>query len=181
MPVSLVSSFRSALPCLPRAGTASGLVLALLLAAGSVQAQALPAGVRFGMTLEQLQQATGPLERLPGARRTAAGVGGSWRGPATLLAGLPFEQTFVFARGHLARIEYFTSAQALADGGVAAFEQLVADGRQAYGAENRTRDPAGEYATWSLPGQDVYVQRTVGPAGIRMVLAERQQRDDSAL
>ncbi len=153
----------------------------LLLAPLHLHAQALPDSVHFGMTLEELQQATGPLERLPGARRSAAGAGGSWRGPDARLAGLAFEQTFVFARGRLSRIERVASTQALPDGGAAAFEQLVAAGRQAYGAETRTRDPAGDYAIWSLPGQDVYVQRTVGPASIRMVLTARQQRDDSAL
>jgi hypothetical protein len=163
-------------------------VLALLPAAATGHAQTLPPGVAFGMTAAEVQATAGPLERIPGARRTAAGAVESLRGPALPVAGVPFEQTYVFARGHLSRVEALAAVPSgtatAADGSAALFEQIVAWGQRTYGPENRSRDASGEYASWSTPQEDIYVQRGAGNGGtptVRLVHAERQQRDSDAL
>ncbi|MES2186717.1 MAG: hypothetical protein V4505_19345 [Pseudomonadota bacterium] len=191
MSFTAIAAVRAHTTCTARtacAALAAFTALALLPATATGHAQTLPSGVAFGMTVAEVQAAAGPLERIPGARRTAAGAVESLRGPALPVAGVPFEQTYVFARGHLSRVEALAAPPAGttpgADDSAALFGLIVAWGQRTYGPENRARDTSGEYASWSTPQEDIYVQRTAGAGGtpsVRLVHAERQQRDSDAL
>lgn len=156
---------------------------ALCLASLAVQAQALPPGVRLGMSADELRAALPSAERVARPQRLAGGLLGSWHGAPQALAGLVFEPTFFFADAQLRRVEYAASAQGLPDGGGAAFAELLQWGRGAFGAELAANDPGSAYAAWSSGEMDVYVQRVGDPrrASVRLVYKQRQLRDGSEL
>lgn len=156
---------------------------AALLAAGALHAQALPPGVRLGMSAEQLRAALPAAERVPRPQRLGGGLVGSWRGAPVDMAGLLFEPTFFFAASGLRRVEYVAAAQATPDSGAAAFAALVQWGRGAFGPELASRDPGSAYAAWVSDDTDVYVQQVSDPrrASVRLVYKARQLRDGSEL
>ncbi|WP_307690506.1 hypothetical protein [Variovorax ginsengisoli] len=149
-------------------------------------AQALPAGVRLGMSAEELRSALPDVERVARPQRLAGGLAGTWRAAPVALAGLPFDLTFFFADGQLQRIEYAAAAQPVQtepDRGAAAFAQLLDWGRATFGPEVGARDPGSAYAAWVAGDADVYLQRTDGARGasVRLVYKLRQLKDGSAL
>ncbi|VTU28326.1 hypothetical protein SRS16CHR_04244 [Variovorax sp. SRS16] len=158
--------------------------LALLAASAALHAQALPLGVRLGMTAGELQAAALPgLERVPRPQRLAGGLAGSWRAAPMTVAGLSFEPVFYFAEGTLRRMEWVADADARPDLGAAAFADLVAWGRSAFGPELGSNDPGSAYAAWVQADTDIYAQRTSDPrhASVRLVYKVRQVRDASEL
>ncbi len=160
----------------------AGLALAWNMAAAAQAQSALPPGVVFGMPVDAVRQALPALDLVRRPQRLAGGLAGSWQLPQTQVAGLSGSQTFFFAGGVLRRVEFSADAQAVADGGAAAFEQLLDWGRTRYGAERPAQDAVSRYAAWSTPGQDVYVRLTSAPhAGLQLVLSARLERDDRAL
>jgi hypothetical protein len=156
---------------------------ALLFAAGALHAQALPPGVRLGMTADELHAALPAAERVQRPQRMTGGLLGSWRAAPVQMAGLLFEPTFYFAASQLQRVEYVATAQGEADNGAAAFSALVQWGRAAFGNELASRDPGSAYAAWVSNDTDVYVQQVSDPrrASVRLVYKARQLRDGSEL
>lgn len=156
---------------------------ALLFAAGALHAQALPPGVRLGMTADELHAALPAAERVQRPQRMTGGLLGSWRAAPVQMAGLLFEPTFYFAASELRRVEYVATAQGEADNGAAAFSALVQWGRAAFGNELASRDPGSAYAAWVSNDTDVYVQQVSDPrrASVRLVYKARQLRDGSEL
>jgi len=156
---------------------------ATLLAAGALHAQALPPGVRLGMSAEELQAVLPAAERVQRPQRLSGGLAGNWRGAPVEVAGLLFEPTFFFAASELRRVEYVAAAQATPDGGAAAFAALVQWGRGVFGNELASRDPGSAYAAWASSDTDVYVQLVSDPrrASVRLVYKARQLRDGSEL
>ncbi|MET3496736.1 hypothetical protein ABIC90_003801 [Variovorax boronicumulans] len=167
-----------ALPILLRA-LAAGAVFAT----GAVHAQALPPGVRLGMTVDELQAALPAAQRVQRPQRLAGGLLGSWRAAPVEMAGLVFEPTFFFAAAQLRRVEYLAAAEASPDSGASAFGQLVQWGRGAFGNEIASRDLGSAYAAWTSGDADVYVQQVSDPhrASVRLVYKARQLRDGSEL
>jgi hypothetical protein len=151
-----------------------------LLALGAVHAQALPQGVRLGMSAEELQAALPSLEHVRRPQRLAGGLAGSWRTAPVEMAGLMFEPTFYFAAAQLRRVEFVASAP---DGGEAAFAELVNWGRGVFGSELASNDPGSAYAAWTRDDADVYAQRTgdARHATVRLVYKARDVRDGSEL
>jgi len=90
---------------------------AIFFAAGALHAQALPPGVRLGMTADELQAALPAAERVHRPQRLTGGLLGSWRATPVEMAGLVFEPTFFFAASELRRVEYVATAQAAPDNG----------------------------------------------------------------
>ncbi|CAN7449549.1 hypothetical protein [Variovorax paradoxus] len=156
---------------------------AAVFAAGALHAQALPPGVRLGMTAVELQAAMPTIERVPRPQRLAGGLVGGWQGAPVSMAGLVFEPTFFFADSQLRRVEYLASASAVPDGGAAAFAELLRWGRAAFGAELASNDPGSAYAAWTHEDADVYLQhvRDARRGGVRLVYKARQLRDGSEL
>lgn len=156
---------------------------ATLLVAGALHAQALPPGVRLGMTAEELQAVLPAAERVQRPQRLGGGLVGNWRAAPVEIAGLLFEPTFFFAASELRRVEYVAAAQATPDNGAAAFAALVQWGRGAFGNELASRDPGSAYAAWVSNDTDVYVQQVSDPrrASVRLVYKARQLRDGSEL
>ncbi|MDN6883562.1 hypothetical protein QMO14_08140 [Variovorax sp. CAN2819] len=156
---------------------------AILLASGALHAQALPPGVRLGMSAEELQAALPAAERVHRPQRLGGGLVGSWRAAPVEMAGLLFEPTFFFAASELRRVEYAASAQSAPDAGAAAFASLVQWGRGVFGNELASRDPGSAYAAWVSGDTDVYVQQLSDPrrASVRLVYKARQLRDGSEL
>lgn len=155
----------------------------LLLAVTALHAQALPAGVRFGMSAEELHAALPDLERVQRPQRLAGGLAGTWHATPTKFAGVVFEPVFFFAGGELRRVEWVAAADALPDLGAAAFAEIVAWGRGSYGPELSSNDPGSAYAAWVSGDMDVYAQRTSDPrhASVRLVYKARQLKDASEL
>jgi hypothetical protein len=87
---------------------------AAFLAAGALHAQALPPGVRLGMTVGELHAALPAAERVQRPQRLGGGLLGSWRAAPVEMAGLMFEPTFFFAASELRRVEYVATTQARA-------------------------------------------------------------------
>ncbi|RRH85063.1 hypothetical protein EH244_23470 [Variovorax beijingensis] len=156
---------------------------AAVFAAGALHAQALPPGVRLGMTPGELQAAMPALERVQRPQRLAGGLIGSWQAAPVWMAGLVFEPIFFFADSQLRRVEFLASAQALPDGGAAAFAELLRWGRGAFGGELASNDPGTAYAAWTSEAADVYLQhvRDARRASVRLVYKARQVRDGSEL
>ncbi|WP_298702071.1 hypothetical protein [uncultured Variovorax sp.] len=149
-----------------------------------MHAQALPPGVRLGMSAGELQAALPTAERVQRPQRLSGGLVGNWRAAPVEMAGLMFEPTFFFAASELRRVEYVASAQATPDGGTAAFAALVQWGRGAFGTELSSRDPGSAYAAWVSDDTDIYVQQQSGDprrASVRLVYKMRQLRDGSEL
>lgn len=158
-------------------------VLAAFFFVAAAHAQALPPGVRLGMTAAELQSTLPELERVQRPQRLSGGLLGSWRGAPVPMAGLMFEPVFFFAEAQLRRVEYLASAQAVPDGGAGAFAELVQWGRGAFGNELASNDPGSAYAAWVSGDTDVYLQRVSDPrrASVRLVYKARQLRDGSEL
>jgi len=156
---------------------------AIFLAAGALHAQALPPGVRLGMSADELQAALPAAERVHRPQRLTGGLLGSWRAAPVEMAGLMFEPTFFFAASELRRVEYVATAQSAPDSGASAFGQLVQWGRGVFGNELASRDPGSAYAAWTSGEADVYVQQVSDPrrASVRLVYKARQLRDGSEL
>jgi hypothetical protein len=176
MPVVRLPSFSILLRALAMSAT--------LFAAGAPHAQALPPGVRLGMSAEELQAALPAAERVQRPQRLSGGLVGSWRAAPVEMAGLLFEPTFFFAASELRRVEYVASAQSASDAGSAAFAALVQWGRGAFGNELSSRDPGSAYAAWVSSDTDIYVQQQSGDprrASVRLVYKARQLRDGSEL
>lgn len=161
----------------------AALAVSAALAAMPATAQTLPAGVRLGMSADELRSVLPEVERVARPQRLAGGLAGNWRAAPVTLAGLPFDLTFFFAGGQLQRVEYVTAAQAEADRAAGAFSQLLAWGRTTFGPEVGARDPGSAYASWVAGDIDVYLQHTDGPRGasVRLVYKTRQLKDGSAL
>lgn len=158
-------------------------VCVAVFAAQALHAQALPAGVRLGMTADELRMAMPTVQRVQRPQRLAGGLLGSWQSAPVSMAGLAFEPTFFFAGSQLQRVEFVASAQALSDGGAAAFAELVRWGRAAFGSELASNDPGTAYAAWTSADADVYLQhvRDSRRASLRLVYKARQVRDGSEL
>lgn len=161
----------------------SSLILIAALAAAAVHAQALPAGVRLGMSADELRAAVPALERVQRPQRLAGGLVGSWHSTPVMMAGLMFEPTFFFAASQLRRVEYVATLQGAPESGAAAFDELVQWGRSAFGAELASRDPGNAYAAWVSSDTDIYVQHVSDPrrGSVRLVYKARQLRDGSEL
>ena len=157
--------------------------LGLLAAAGALHAQALPSGVRLGMTAEELQAALPGLERVQRPQRLSGGLAGTWRAAPTIMAGLRFEPVFFFASGELRRVEWAAATDAQPDRGAAAFAEIVAWGRSNFGPELGSADPGSAYAAWVQGDTDVYAQRISDArhASVRLVYKARQLKDASEL
>lgn len=157
--------------------------LGLLAAAGVLHAQALPSGVRLGMTADELRAALPGLERVQRPQRLAGGLAGTWRAAPTTMAGLRFEPVFFFAGGELRRVEWAAATDAQPDRGAAAFAEIIAWGRSNFGPELGSSDPGSAYAAWVQGDTDVYAQRISDPrhASVRLVYKSRQLRDASEL
>ena len=158
-------------------------VLAWLPAAQAVWAQALPPGVRLGMSADELQAALPGAERVQRPQRLAGGLAGAWRAAPTQLAGLSFEPVFFFAGGTLRRVEWVAATAAAPDLGAAAFAEIVAWGRLSFGPELGSNDPGSASAAWVQGDCDVYAQRISDPhhASVRLVYKARQLKDASEL
>jgi len=158
-------------------------VCVAVFAAQALHAQALPAGVRLGMTADELRAAMPTAQRVQRPQRLAGGLLGSWQAAPVTMAGVMFEPTFFFAGSQLQRVEFVASAEALSDGGAAAFAELVRWGRTAFGSELASNDPGTAYAAWSSDDADVYLQhvRDARRASLRLVYKARQVRDGSEL
>lgn len=152
-------------------------------AAGVSQAQALPPGVRLGMTAEDLQAALPRLERVQRPQRLAGGLAGLWHGAPAPVAGLLFEPVYYLGGGQLRRVEWVAAAQAAPDLGAAAFAELVAWGRGQFGPELASSDPGSAYAAWVQGDLDVYAQHVNNARGasVRLVYKARQLKDASEL
>jgi hypothetical protein len=162
-------------------------LLALIFLTGTataLHAQALPPGVRLGMTSEELQAAApAGLARVPRPQRLAGGLAGSWRAAPAIVAGLSFEPIFFFAEGTLRRMEWLAAVDTQPDLGAAAFAGIVAWGRNAFGPELASNDPGSAYAAWVQGDADIYAQRTTDArhAAVRVVYKVRQLKDGSEL
>lgn len=156
---------------------------ALVLAAQGTAAQALPPGVRLGMSADELHGALPGVERVQRPQRLAGGLAGSWRGAPASWAGLSFEPVFFFAGGQLRRVEWVAATSSEADLGAAAFAEIVAWGRQSFGPELASNDPGSAYAAWNQGDCDVYAQRISDPrhASVRLVYKARLLKDASEL
>jgi hypothetical protein len=172
---------RSIAPLIFLRALAASAILAV--AAGALHAQALPPGVRLGMSAEELQAALPAAERVQRPQRLTGGLVGSWRAAPVEMAGLVFEPTFFFAASELRRVEFVALAQTTPDSGAAAFGQLVQWGRGVFGTELASRDPGSAYAAWTSGDTDVYVQQVSDPrrASVRLVYKARQLKDGSEL
>jgi hypothetical protein len=157
--------------------------VALLTLAGALHAQALPAGVRLGMTADELRAALPGVERVHRPQRLAGGLVGTWHAAPALIAGLAFEPVFFFAGDELKRVEWSAAADAQPDLGAAAFSGIVAWGRSNFGPELGSSDPGSAYAAWVQGGTDIYAQRISDPrrASVRLVYKARQVKDASEL
>jgi hypothetical protein len=155
----------------------------LFLAVTALHAQALPAGVRFGMSAEDLQTALPGLERVQRPQRLSGGLAGTWHAAPAKLAGVFFEPVFFFAGSELRRVEWVAATDTMPDLGAAAFAEIVAWGRSSYGPELGSTDPGSAYAAWVQGDMDVYAQRTTDPrhASVRLVYKARQLKDASEL
>ena len=159
-------------------------VALLAAAAGASHGQALPPGVRLGMTAAELQAALPGLERVQRPQRLAGGLAGNWRAAPAAIAGLSFEPVFYFGGGQLRRVEWVAATQAEPDLGAAAFAEIVAWGRSAFGPELASNDPGSAYAAWVQGDTDVYAQRVTSDprrASVRVVYKARQLKDASEL
>ena len=158
-------------------------VAALAVAAGAVQAQALPSGVELGMRADELQAVLPGLERVQRPPRLAGGLVGQWRAEPVTVAGLRFEPVFYLGGGQLRRVEWAADVRSTPDAGADAFAELVAWGRDRFGAELASSDPGSAYAAWVAGDTDVYAQRTSDPrhASVRLVYKLRRQKDASEL
>ncbi len=87
----------------------------LFLAVTALHAQALPAGVRFGMSAEELRAALPDLARVQRPQRLAGGLAGTWHAAPTQFAGVVFEPVFFFAGGELRRVEWVAAADTSPD------------------------------------------------------------------
>jgi len=156
--------------------------LATMSAAGA-SAQALPAGVRLGMTADDLRVAAPDVARVARPARLAGGLAGTWRGAPSPIWGLAFEPTYFFAGNVLQRVEWMRAADDLADRGAGAFAELLQWGRAQFGAETASRDPGSAYASWSTDDTDIYLQHVdgAGHATVRLVYKTRQRKDASML
>lgn len=177
--------------------TCLGTALALALAAGMGAAQAqspsqlpqtrapvlpLPAGVELGMGADALQHAVPGMARVPRPQRLAGGLVGLWRLAPVAIAGVSGAETFFFGGQELRRVEFVADASDLADGGSAAFGELLEFGRRTYGPETAANDPSGSYAAWTSGGLEVYAQRVPAPhATVRWVVRQSEGKDASEL
>lgn len=140
-------------------------------------AQPLPPGVQLGVGVDELRQALPSAERVRRPERLAGGLAGNWRLDHGAVAGLPGSQVFFFAGGQLRRVEF--TVDAASD---AAFEQLLAWGRQHYGPERPAQDAVSRYAAWSTADTDIYLRLlTSSRPGLSLVISARPPRDDRAL
>jgi hypothetical protein len=157
--------------------------LSLVALAHAATAQALPPGVRLGMSADELRQAVPDLERVQRPARLAGGLAGSWRAAPSVIAGLPFEPVFYFAGDQLRRVEWSASAEGQPDLGAAAFAEILAWGRGSFGPELASNDPGSAYAAWVQGDTDVYAQRSADArhASVRLVYKLRQLKDGSEL
>lgn len=158
-------------------------VAATVLGAIGVHAQALPSGVRLGMSAAELQAALPGLERVQRPQRLAGGLAGSWHSAPSVFAGLSFEPVFFFAGDQLRRIEWSAATEVQPDQAAAAFADIVAWGRGSFGPELGSNDPGSAYAAWVQGDVDVYAQRNSDPrhASVRLVYKLRQLKDGSEL
>lgn len=149
-----------------------------------VHAQTLPAGVRLGMSSEELRQAALPgLEHLSRPQRLAGGLAGTWRAAPSTIGGVRFEPVYFFAGDQLRRVEWTAATDSQPDLGAGAFAEIVAWGRASFGPELASNDPGSAYAAWVQGECDVYAQRVSEPhhASVRLVYKARQTRDASEL
>ncbi|MDB5827625.1 MAG: hypothetical protein JWQ73_1845 [Variovorax sp.] len=152
-------------------------------AAGAAHAQTLPAGVHLGMSADELQGAVPGVVRVARQQRLAGGLAGTWRSAPVAMAGLAFEPVYFFAGAQLRRVEFVAAAQGAPDNGAAAFAELVAWGRGAFGNELASSDPGSAYAAWVQGDIDIYAQHNVDAhrASVRLVYKARQLKDASEL
>ncbi|WPB58058.1 hypothetical protein [Xylophilus sp. GOD-11R] len=163
-------------------------LFAALLAAGlaavvpAASAQELPPGVRLGMGLAELRQALPALERVRRPQRLAGGLVGAWQVADAQVAGVIGTQTYYLAGGELRRIEFMADTAALPDGGSAAFDAVVAAGRERWGPERPAQDAVSRYAAWSTADIDAYARLLAPPrAALQLVISARPPRDDRQL
>ena len=147
-------------------------MLAALLVASPVRAQALPGGVQLGMTPEQLQEAVPTLHAGKAGSRAPRGLAPAWCATGIELAGVPLAASFAMADGQLQRIEYLAAP--------AAYDTLLQWGRTTFGPEMASGGPEGQYASWSSEALDAYLQRS-GGAQVRLVVKRRVVKDASEL
>lgn len=142
-----------------------------------LHAQPLPPGVQLGMGVDALRQAQPAAEPVRRPERLAGGLAGSWRLDHGQVAGVGGAQIFFFAAGQLRRVEFQVDAA-----GDAAFEQLLAWGRQQYGPERPAQDAVSRYAAWSSADTDIYLRLLTGArGGLSLVISARPPRDDRTL
>lgn len=145
-------------------------------------AQQLPAGVHFGMDVDDLRTALPAAEVVRRPERLAGGLAGTWRLADAPFAGLAGSQVFFFTAGQLRRVEFQADTSARPDGGAAAFERLLAWGREHYGPEHPAQDAVSRIAAWSDAEQDLYLRLATLPRpGLKLVFSARPPRDDRQL
>lgn len=156
---------------------------AALFTTGAASAQSLPPGVQLGMSPAELQAVLPDAQRVARPQRLAGGLAGTFRGGHAAIAGLDFEPTFYFAGAELRRVEWMAVTDAQPDHGAAAFDELLAWGRNRFGNELSSRDPGNRYAAWVAGDTDVYAQLVEGGRGasVRLVYKARQLKDASEL
>lgn len=157
--------------------------LSICLSAPALHAQALPSGVHFGMTIDELQAVQPAVQRVIKPQHLAGGLSGNLRGDPVVVAGLPFDLTFFFADRKLRRIEFLASVQPQTDSGTTAFKAIVEWGRGVFGPESGSSDPSGKYAAWVAGDVDVYAQSASSPLreNVRLVYKAQEHRDDRNL
>lgn len=149
---------------------------------GYAPVQALPEGVELGMGVDALRQALPGIAHVSRPQRLSGGLVGQWRLAPVFIAGLEGTQTFFFAARELRRVEFVADASELADGGAAAYGELLHFGRSSYGAETAANDPSGSYAAWTRGDLEVYAQRVPAPrATVRWVVKRSEGKDASEL
>ena len=123
--------------------------VAFLLAAQAVPAQALPPGVRLGMSADELQAALPGAERVPRPQRLAGGLAGHLARRADAAGGV------VLRAGVLLRRRRSCGASSGSPRpprrptwGRRPSPRLVAWGRQRFGPELGSNDPGSAYAAW---------------------------------
>jgi hypothetical protein len=173
--------------CRPAGLLAAVAALAALAAAPSgALAQTLPPGVHLGMTADELQAAGLDLQRVRRPERMPGGALGVWSQAGQVGDDdMSFDVTYFMRGPVLDRVELvMTSAR---EGVAASYERVVGVLRGQFGAELRSRSPAGtavdETASWAAEGEDVAVYMTGAKdaAKVRVIYKRRTVKDASTL
>jgi hypothetical protein len=146
----------------------SFLGIALLLAAGTSQAQAPLDGSLLGVTEQVLQATFSDLHKLNKPVLGPHGLRGLWSLANTRVAGLAFETTFYLKNKSVQRIEQRWTSTSTPCSPAPSFAALVSDLSLKYGTGLTSIDPLGAEATqrsdvWVAGDVDVLAHLTQAP------------------